>query len=128
MGQKKSIGCLFFSIFNKKITALMPIFYPKKVNSLKNTLLSCPYKRPFSQKHGALMSFFQIFHEKAPVVMPILGQKNVISVKTALYYGQKKSIGCSFCSAFSQKNHCSHAHILSKIRLFSKNTLLSYPY
>ena len=96
MGQKKSIGCSFFPILYKKINALMPIFCPKKVNSLKNTLLSCPYKRPFSKKHGALMSLFQIFHEKAPAVMPILGQKNVISVKTTLYYGQKKSIGCSF--------------------------------
>ena len=96
MGQKKSIGCPFFQIFHKKLTALMPIYFQKKVNSLKNILLLCPYKRPFSQKHGALMSFFQIFHEKAPAVMPILGQKNVNSIKTTLYYGPKKSIGCTF--------------------------------
>ena len=96
MGQKKSIGCPFFQIFHKKLTALMPIYFQKKVNSLKNILLLCPYKRPFSQKHGALMSFFQIFHEKAPAVMPILGQKNVNSIKTTLYYGPRKSIGCFF--------------------------------
>ena len=72
----------------------MPISFQKKVNSLKTTLLSCPYKRPFSQKDGAHMSFFQIFHEKAPAVMPILGQKNVNSIKTTLYYGPKKSKGC----------------------------------
>ena len=96
MGQQKSIGCPFFPIFLKQKTALMPISFQKKVNSLKTTLLSCPYKRPFSQKDGAHMSFFQIFHEKAPAVMPILGQKNVNSIKTTLYYGPKKSIGCSF--------------------------------
>ena len=54
----------FFSDFLRKNTALMPIFSQKNVNSLKNTLLSCPYfvkKRLFSQNYDALMSFFLIF-------------------------------------------------------------------
>ena len=66
-GPKKSIGCPFFPIFHEKITA--PIFCQKKVHSLKNTLLLCPYfvkKRPFSQKHNAPMSFFSNFSWKTP--------------------------------------------------------------
>ena len=140
-GPKKVNRMPFFPILNKKITA-----QKQQVHSLKNTLLSCPYKRPFSQKHGALMSFLKIFHEKALAAMPILGQKNVISVKTTLYYGQKKSLGCSFFQKrpFSKKTNCSHVHILSKKRIFSQkhsahmyffffkfvmeNPLLSCPY
>ena len=51
----------FFSDFSGKITAPMPIFCQKNVNSLKNTLLSCPYyvkKYLFFRKHDTLMFFF----------------------------------------------------------------------
>ena len=63
---KKAIKTSFFRIFNEKINALMYIFCK---NVHKNTLFSCPYllsifcqkKRPFSQKHCALMSYCSIF-------------------------------------------------------------------
>ena len=74
-GQKTSIlsklHCLWankvnrmpgFLIFNEKINAFIHIFCQKNVNSLKNTLLSCPYfvkKGVFSQKHNA--HFFHFF-------------------------------------------------------------------
>ena len=143
MGQKSQQDALFFRFFTKKSLLSCPYLFKK--NSLKNTLLSCPYKRPFSQKHGALMSFFQIFHEKAPVVMPILGQKNVISVKTTLYYGKKKSVGCSFFQKrpfpkkqtalmpiFCPKNVYSLKNTVLTCNFFfkfvMKNPLLSCPY
>ena len=92
-GPIKSIEWHFFPIFDEKINALMPIYCPKNINSLKSILLSCPYiarKRPFSQKHVALMSFSYIYlHQKPPPVIPILGQKT--SILSKLYYmmGQK---------------------------------------
>ena len=105
----------------------MPIFCPKKVNSLKNTLPSCPYKHPFSQKHSALMLFFQNFHEKAPFVMPILGQKNVISFKSTLYYGKKSSIGCYFFQKrpFSKKQTALMPIFCPKNVYSLKNTVLT---
>ena len=84
----------------------MPIFCQKNVHPLKNTVLSC--------------HFFQIFHEKSHAVMPIFGQINVNSVKNTLYYLSKKSIWCPFLPIFLEKKNCTHAHILSKKRPFSK--------
>ena len=60
--------------------------------------------------------------------MPIFDQTNVNSVKTTLYYGSKKSIGCSFFPDFLRKNHLSHANILSRKRQLTKNTMLSSSY
>ena len=56
--------------FSKKQTALMPIF--------------CRKKRPFSQKHCALMSFFKTFN-KNPYLHAHIWSKNVNSVKTTLF-------------------------------------------
>ena len=104
-GPKKSIGCpFFFQFFTKK--SLLPYFVKKKVHSLKNTLLLCPYfvkKLSILSKTMLPCHFFQIFHEKPPAVMPIFGQKNVNSVKITLYYGPKKSIGCPFFPIFHEK-------------------------
>ena len=86
------------------------MFCQKNVHSVKNTL-PC--------------HFFLVFYEKSPAVKPIFGKKNVGFVKIALYVGSKKLIGCSFCSAFSRKNHFSHAHILSKI-VYSLKTHYSH--
>ena len=41
------------------------------------------------------MSSFHNFHENPPTTMPIFDLKNLNFVKTTLYYGPKKSIGCS---------------------------------
>ena len=84
-GPKKSIGCHFFSIFSRKNYCLMPIyiFKNKNVHSLIThyshaNILS--KKRPFSQKHCALMSNKKN-HEKSPSVMPIFDQKTSILSK-----------------------------------------------
>ena len=91
-------------------------------------------KRPFSEKHGAVMSFFFQIFMKTHIVMPIFGQTSVNSVKTTLDYGPKKSIGCPFFQ-FLTKNHYCHSHILSKkppfpgkqaalMPIFSQKTLI----
>ena len=71
----------FFN-YHEKMTALMPILCQKNFNSLKKTLLSCPYfvkKRLFSQKHSDPMSFFYL---KKIDLMPIFYQKMYILFKT----------------------------------------------
>ena len=128
-GHKIQQDALFVPLFHEKITALMPIFYQKCVYSLKNTLLSCPYqskKRPFSQKHGALMCFFFKFFMKNSCCRAHDWSKNVNFVKTNLYFGPKKSQDALF-SYFSLKNYCSYVNILSKKRPFSRKKQLSSP-
>ncbi|MEL7381933.1 MAG: hypothetical protein AAFN09_17590, partial [Pseudomonadota bacterium] len=53
-------------------------------------------KRPFSQKHCALMSFF---HEKRPAAMPTFGKKTSILSKLQHIIG-KKVKGCPFFPTF----------------------------
>ena len=119
-----------YPLFHEKITALMKIFYQKYVYSQKNTLLSCPYqskKRPFSQKHCALMCFFFFkFFMKNSCCRAHDWSKNVNFVKTTLYFGPKKSQDALF-SYFSRKNFCSYINILSKKCPFSKKKQLSSP-
>ena len=97
----------FFSDLSRKITSLMPIFCKKKVNFLKNTMLSCPYfvKKNVHPLKNTMLSchFLQICHEKTLAVMPIFGQKSVDSVKTKLYYGLKKSIRYPFFLFFTKQ-------------------------
>ena len=102
MGKKSQQGALFFQKrpFPKKQTALMPIFCPKNVYSLKNTVLTC--------------NFFFKFVMKNPLLScPYLVKKT--SILTKLYYimGQKSQQDALF-SDFSRKNYYSHVHILSK--------------
>ena len=94
---------------------------------------SCPYwkkKRPFSQKHSALITlisfFFRIFHEKPPAVIPLFDQKNVNYVKTKFYYCRKSQLDGLFFRFFINK-YCSNAHINSKRRPFSnKHIVLNF--
>ena len=91
----------FFPIFHGKVASLMPIFCQESVHSQKNPLLSSPYfikKRPFSQKHCALMSVFQNFYEKLPAVKPIFGPKNVNSVKITRQKNQYHNHFFRFCT------------------------------
>ena len=74
--------------FSKKHNALIPIFYPKIVHSLKNTVLSC--------------HFFNFFMKNHLLSCPYL-VKNVNSVRTTLQDGPKKSIGCPFFPIFHEK-------------------------
>ena len=114
-------------IFGQKTSILLKLHYFMviKVNrmlflfrfSTRKSLLSCPYflkntsillkhtafipilvkKRPFSQKHGALMCFFFFkFFMKNSCCRAHDWSKNVNSVKTTLYSGPKKSIWCPF--------------------------------
>ena len=119
---------LFSGIFHK-IKGLMPMFCQKIIFSLK-THLSYVHmlskKRPFYKKHCSHI-FFQIFEWKTSCFHTHIKSKNFNSVKTKLYYGPKKSIGCSlflilrenYCSnalfwnVHSLKIICSNAHILS---------------
>ena len=49
ISQKVNGMPLFLSTYHEKMTSLMPLFCQKNVNSLKKTLLSCPY---FIKKHS----------------------------------------------------------------------------
>ena len=153
----------FFSIFSRKKYCLMPIyiFKNKNVHSLIThyshaNILS--KKRPFSQKHCALMSNKKN-HEKSPSVMPIFDQKtsilskqhyimSQISQQNALFLRfltKKLSLLCPYFvkkrifskkhtalkSIFCQKN----VHSLKNtvllchfFKIFMKKTLLSRPY
>ena len=92
-------------------------------------------KRPFSQKHCALMSIKKK-NEKPPAVMPIFDQKTTILSKQhyimsqrsqydALFFRflmKKSSLLCqNFVKKrpFSKKTQCSQVYILSKKRPFS---------
>ena len=120
IGQKSKQEALFFLNFHEKIISLRP--YDKNVHSLKNKLLSCSYlvkKRPFSQKHGSLLSFFSNFHEKPMLSCPYLIRKLLILSKLHQIMDQK-SLQVAFFPIFT-KNHCCHSHILSKKRPFLEN-------
>ena len=118
----------FFSIFSRKKYCLMPIyiFKNKNVHSLIThyshaNILS--KKRPFSQKHCALMSIKKKSW-KTPCCHAYIWSKNVNSVKTILYYGPKKSIECPFLRFCTQKLLLWCA-FLSKHVHSLKNTLFS---
>ena len=129
MGQKVN-RMPFFPIFREKSTFLMPIF--------------CQKKRLFNIKHSALMPtycqqnvhflknavlwchIFQFCHEKPSVSYLYLPkERHFCSNYTIFWATNDNSMPYPI---FHEKNHCSHAHILSKRCLFSKNTLLSCPY
>ena len=131
-------------IFGQKTSILLKLHYFMviKVNrmlflfrfSTRKSLLSCPYflkntsillkhtafipilvkKRPFSQKHGALMCFFflQIFHEKLLLSCTWLVKKCQFCQNYTLFWAKKVNMMPFF--PFSHKNYCSYVHILSK--------------
>ena len=118
----------FFPIFHEKITTLMSIFCQK--NLLKNTLFSCPY---FVKKTSILSKtqcshviLFKFFMKNPILSCPYLLKKRQFCHKYTIVW-DKKSIGFPFFR-FSRKNHCSHAHILSKNVHSLKNPMLSCPY
>ena len=101
----------------------MPIFYQKNVHSLKNTMLSCPH---FVKKTSTLsitqcshVIFFTSFMKNPPVSCPYLVKKRQFCQNYTILWAKKVN-RMPFFSDFSRKNHCSHAHILSKKRPFSK--------
>ena len=69
----------------EKMTALMPIFCQKNVNSLKNTaLMPIFYQKTFSQKHDDPMSFFSLKKETCSHAHIL--SKNLYSLKTWRYH------------------------------------------
>ena len=130
MGQKSQLNALFSRYFmknhcsfahfwqkcpfSKKHVALMPIF--------------CQKMSIFSQ-HGALISFFSNFSWKTP-----FGHAHDWSKKrqfchnyTLLWARNINRLPFFFLPIFT-KNHCSHAHTLSKNVHFLKSNQLSCPY
>ena len=104
---KKVNRVLFFfqkRPFPKKQTALMPIFCPKNVYSLKNTVLTC--------------NFFPNLSWKTLCCHAHIWSKNVDSVKTILYYGPNESIGSPFFPIFHEK-------ITALISIFCQKNLFS---
>ena len=89
---EKSIECLFFRFVTKNHLLSCP-YCDKNVNSLKHTLLSCPYfvkKRQLSQKYKCShVILFKFFIQNPRFGCPYLF-KNFNSVKTTLYYGWEK--------------------------------------
>ena len=93
------------------------LFFTKN-HSYHTHILS--WKRQFSNKHFAPMPIFwnnvhlsksqcshvilfQVFHDKPHIFMPIFGQKNINSQST-LYYGPKKSTGCTLFQYSTKKS------------------------
>ena len=120
---------LFSDVFQKNQRSHAHILSKNYLFS-KNTLFLCPYfvkKTSILTKNIVLTLFFQIFAWKTSCFHTHIKSKNFNSVKTKLYYGPKKSIGCSlflilrenYCSnalfwnVHSLKIICSNAHILS---------------
>ena len=91
---------LFSDVFQKNQRSHAHILSKNYLLS-KNTLFLCPYfiKNLHSHKKtlfsAILTLFFQIFACKTSCFHTHIKSKNFNSVKTKLYYGPKKSIGCS---------------------------------
>ena len=83
-------------------------------------------KRPFSQKHCALMSIKK--NMKNPLLScPYLIKKRQFCQNNTILWAKEVSM-MPFFSDFSRKNHRSYAHILWKNVHSLKNTLLSSLY
>ena len=115
-GKKSHRGCPFFSISHEKITALMSIFCPKNVHSLKGNSshlhvtkkkTSTLLKTQFS--HVFFLLF--IFHK-----LPILSCRYFVKKRQFCQnyntWWTIKVHKMPFFSNSSQKNRCSHTHIL----------------
>ena len=99
--KKTMLSCLYLikkRPFSKKRTVLMSIFCQYRALFLENTILSC--------------RFFEMCMKNPIPSRPYLVKKNGTSVITPLYYKTEKSWRLFF--ELSRKNHCSHAHILSR--------------
>ena len=121
MGHKNKQDALFFQFLTKKSLLSCPYFVKKRPFSI-NKQLSCPYfvkKDVHSLKNTALSCHFFKFLIKTPTLMPIICQKTSILSKLHHLMGHKSRQDALFYR-FSRKIGCSHTHILSKIRLFSK--------
>ena len=105
-GHKSQQDALFVPLFHEKITALMPIFLSKIRLFSKNTTISYPYqskKRPFSQKHGALMCFFFKFFMKNSCCRAHDWSKTSILSKQHSILGQKSKQDALFFLFLTKK-------------------------
>ena len=104
----------------------MPIFYQKYVESLKTPCSQAhilSWKRPFSQIHCAFMSyFFKYCMENPWLLSPYFVKKRQFCQNYSTFWVHKINRMPLFSDVF-RKNQGSHAHILSKNYLCSKNTL-----
>ena len=110
-GSLKSTKYHYSQMFFEKIKGLMPIFCQTNYLFSKNTLFLCPYfvkKTSILTKNIVLTLFFQIFAWKTSCFHTHIKSKNFNCVKTKLYYGPKKSIGCSLFLIL-RENYCSNA-------------------
>ena len=138
----KSQQNAIFSDFSRKNQCSHYHILSKKVHSLKNTLLLCPFfvkKRSFSKTRWSHVIFIK-FSWKTRCCNSDIWSKNVNSVKTILWaikvnriyflYDFHQIIPAlmpKFCqkNVHSLKNHLSYAHILSKVLSFSQKQCVS---
>ena len=111
---QKSIGYPFFPIFHEKITAPMPVFCQKNVQSLTHCshahILS--KKLALSQKHLVSCHFFKFFMKNPLLSCLYLVKKCPFCQKYTILWTKKINRMPFFFSNFSAKNHCFHANIL----------------
>ena len=104
---KSQQDALFFSIFHEKMTFLMPIFCQKNFNSLKNTLLSCPYfvrkTSLLSKKRCSHVIFFKYFMKSPMLSCPNLLKRTSILSKLPYLMGQKNQQEAPFFRFFTKK-------------------------
>ena len=156
---KKSQFCQNYNILWQKIVNRMPFssdfsrknYCPnahvlsKRRTLSKKHIASCPYfveRTSIFSKTLYSHVIFLTFTWKTPCCHVYIWSKNRQFCQNYLYYGSKKSIGCSFFFRFSteksplscpyfvkktstlKKIHCSQVHILSKNVQSLKNTVL----
>ena len=101
--------CSYVHILSKNVHSLKRnsshLHYQKNVYSLKNTVLSC--------------LFFLICHKHPILSCRYFVKKRQFSQNQNTWWAIKVH-KMPFFSDSSRKNRCSHTHILSQVRLFSK--------
>ena len=136
----------FYRFFTKKWLLSHPYFYKIRLFSKKDSALEsmlCQKNVHFSQKHSGLMSFFfKFFMKKTPLSRPYLVKKRQFRKNYTIIWAQKVRRMPFFpifhwkvnslLPIFWEKNvhylktNCSHAHIWSKKRQFSKKKQCSH--
>jgi len=112
--EKSLLSCPWFvkkRPFSKKHVALMPLFFQKNVNSLKNILLSYHF-------------FFSNFLWKIPFCRAHFWSKKCHFCKTSLYYRPKKLNSIPYIPICMKKSVLSCPYFVKNVHSL-KNTMLS---
>ena len=117
----------FFNYFSRQNQCSFAHILSKKVQSLKNTQLSCPYfvkKRPFSQNTILSSHFFQFFMKILMLSYTCLVKKTSILLKLHSIMGQKSQQDALFFRFLTKKSLLSCPCFVKKRPFSKKQTAL----